>query len=214
MPSRPAQPLDELSQAIEAHDWTGCADQAFSLLYPLPEEPGREIAREAVARYLPLLGRVVRDLGWPARIVDDPRAWYREHGRPIPDEPASLRVSDETWLFCLDALVLGVADGIGPAVRTAAWATAIVTAVAARALAVWDADDPEAVVLWRAGVLPPRRAYLANAAARAVAEREWWWVARRLAEAAGGPARAGVGDDEIAAALRRWRDHEYRLIPP
>jgi hypothetical protein len=36
-------------------------------------------------------------------------------------------------------------------------ATAIVTAVAARAPAVWDADDPEAVALWRAGVLSPRR---------------------------------------------------------
>jgi len=124
-------------------------------------------------------------------------------------------VADSSWLLCLDALLLGEGEPADPIVRIAAWATAIVTAVSSRALAVWEVDDPEAVDLWRIGRLPPDRTYLTNAAGRAVAEREWWWVARRFAQSLGGqPADADADPDEVRAGIERWRDHEYRLLLP
>jgi hypothetical protein len=204
-------PVDELGQAIEAHDWDRCAEQAFRLLYPLSNAAAGAVAGAAVARYLPTIRRKAPDLTWPERILADPQAWYREHGRATGEAPPQLGVADSSWLFCLDALLLGKAEPADPVVRTAAWATAIVTAVGSRALAVWEVDDPEAVDLWRAGQLRPDRTYLVNAAGRAVAEREWWWVARRFAESLG-DRLADADPDEVRAGIERWRDHEYRLL--
>jgi hypothetical protein len=206
-------PVDELSQAIEAHDWERCAEQAFRLLYPLPGAAAGAVAGATVARYLPTFRRNTPGLTWPERILADPQAWYREHGRATGEPPTQLGVADSSWLFCLDALLLGTAEPTDPVVRTAAWATAIVTAAGSRALAVWEIDDPEAVDLWRAGRLPQDRTYLANAAGRAVAEREWWWVAWRFAESLG-HRQADADPDEVRAGIERWRDHEYRLLPP
>jgi hypothetical protein len=206
-------PVDELGQAIEAHDWDRCAEQAFRLLYPLPSATASAVAGAAVARYLPTIQRNAPDLTWPERILADPQAWYREHGRATGEPPPQLGVADSSWLLCFDALLLGGAEPTEPVVRTAAWATAIVTAVNSRALAVWEVDDPEAVNLWRVGRLPPDRIYLANAPGRAVAEREWWWVARRFAQSLGGQP-ADADPDEVRAGIERWRDHEYRLLLP
>jgi hypothetical protein len=206
-------PVDELGQAIEAHDWDGCAEQAFRLLYPLSSAAAGAVAGAAVARYLPAIRRNAPGLTWPERILADPRAWYREHGRATGEPPPRLGVADSSWLFCFDALLLGQAEPADPVVRTAAWATAIVTAVGSRSLAVWEADDPEAVDLWRVGRLPPDRTHLANAAGRAVAEREWWWIARRFAQSLG-DRLADVDPDGVRAGIERWRDHEYRLLLP
>lgn len=206
-------PVDELRQAIEANDWDRCAEEAFRLLYPLPGAASSAIAGAASARYLPTIRRNAPDLTWPERILSDPKAWYREHGRATGEPPPQAGVADSSWLLCLDALLLGEADPADPVVRTAAWATAIVAAVNSRAIAVWEVDDPEAVDLWRVGLLPPDRTYLANAAGLAVAEREWLWVARRLAQSLGGQS-ADADPDEVRAGIALWRDHEYRLLPP
>ena len=206
-------PVDELGQAIEAHDWDRCTEQAFRLLYPLSSAAAGAVAGAAVARYVPTIRQNAPNLTWPERILTDPQAWYREHGRVTGEPPPQLRVADSSWLLCLDALLLGEAEPTDPVVRTAAWATAIVTAVSSRALAVWEVDDPEAVDLWRADRLPPDRTYLANAAGRAVTEREWWWVARRFALSLGGQP-TDANPDQVRAGIERWRDHEYHLLLP
>lgn len=199
--------LDEMSVAVAAHDWDRCAEQSFRLLYPLSAVDGRDAARTVVARFAETLGDSA-----PHAVVADPAGWYRDHGRDPGEPPATTGVAQAAWLGCLDALLLGVAAE-DQVIRTAAWATAIVTAVNSRALAVWEVDDPPAVTQWREGTLPPWRSYLANAPARAVLEREWWWVVRRLAAAARSPA-AEPSPEQAEAAVARWREHEHGLIPP
>lgn len=206
--------LDALCDAIAAHDWDRCVEQSFRLLFTLPADAGRDIARETVARYAATFRRGTRELTWPDEILSDPVAWSREHGRATGETPPHLGVADDNWLVCLDALLLAVAEDTDLVVRTAACATATVTALNSRALAVWEVDDPEAVRLWRAGLLPPWRTYQSNASARAVLEREWWWTARRLAEAVGRTPAPHLDPEEVEAGVERWRNHEYRLILP
>lgn len=211
-----SDPLDGLCLAIEAHAWETCAERMFEVLYPLPVDAGRDVATRSVARYATIFRRNAPRVEWPHELMDDVTAWVRHHGRATGEEPSNLGVADGNWLLCLDALLLGAAEGDDVVVRTAAWATAVTTATSSRALAVWEVDDPEAVILWRAGQLPQARDYWANAPARAALEREWWWVVRHLAaiQARHPETTVEADPDAIRSALARWNEHERRLILP
>jgi hypothetical protein len=206
--------LDSLQCSVQAHAWERSATYAFALLFPLPENAGTDIARDAVARHAAFFRRQAPSLTWPEEILADPIGWARDHGRSTGETPPDVGVALGSWLLCLDALLLAVVEASNVVSRTAAWATAIYGAVTSRALAVWEADDPEAVDLWRTQSLSPDRTHTANPSSRAALEREWSWVVRRLAVETALHPSPQVPEDELEAAIQLWKANEYTLILP
>ena len=205
--------LGSFVRAIDADDWPACAGDTFAAYFQLPRSAGMKVAVEAVARYAATFGRAYPEISWPSDILRDPGAWVNEFGRNADQLPPGARIADGSWLLCLDALLLG-SSASDDVVRVAALATATVTSIQSRAILVWEADDPEAVELWAGGLLKPERSYAANAAGRAVLEREWRWTAARLTSEFGAHEPLGVDQSRLAAALERWRANEYQLIMP
>ena len=202
--------LEPLARSIEAHDWLACAERTFELYFRLPAETGRQVTGDTIARYAAIFRHSHPGVTWPSQLLDSPPQWLTDHGRQTSDPPAGAGIAAQGWLTCLDALLLG-SSTTNVLVRTAAWATGTATAINSRALAVWEADDPEAVDLWLAGRADPLRTYDHNAAARAVLHREWWW-AHSLLSLASAQAEPAGEDEEIAAGLARWRANEHQLI--
>jgi hypothetical protein len=211
----PRREFDDLIQAIQDHAWQHCAEVCFKLLYCTTRDLSVEAARATVARYVTIFRERCPQVTWPEQILSNIPEWIEQYGRQIPDPPESSNMADGIWLFCFDALVLAVTESDDRKISTAACATAIVSAINARATNVWLADDPEAVRLWKAQRLPQHRTVSTNDAAEAIMKREWGFVAQWLTEhLLEEYLTVSVGDEEVQDALTHWKDNEMLLIMP
>jgi hypothetical protein len=180
--------IAELEAGAAKQDQPAIQEACFRLLYRLSPPTQIEGSVCMAVRYAPVFAHHWRHVNWPNDLLADLPDWVRRFGRRTPDAPDAIGPGDANFLFALDGLLMAGTVGDRHDLATMACAFAVVHAVEARAANVWAADDPGAVVLWRAlhptsedetRITPEeladfhRRSVIENCAARAVRLREW-----------------------------------------
>lgn len=97
--------VNQLDDAIGRKDWACCIDTVFYVLYGLPEATQRELATMMIRRYMPIFRVRWPDMGWPQEILDQPMAWFSQHGRGVPTPEDKLNPADSAFIFCFDAIL-------------------------------------------------------------------------------------------------------------
>ena len=213
--NRRKEQIEALLKHAAEHDWQSCREALFRVLYDgLPANVQLSLAGFAIQRFLPIFENKWPNITWPATLLRDPSEWLTRHGRSLPDEPPDPDPADAAFIFTFDALLLASNYQTDALILTSSCAAAVGSAINARQCAVWMADDPEGVAMWRRQGYFPGRSLAQSKPAIAVAEREWeatavWLSARtEWIEAEAAPA------EEIERNLARWREHEMSLIVP
>lgn len=206
--------LQSLAQRIAEHNWELCSELYFQITYGLPAQSQISLARLAINGYLPIFGTKWPAVTWPRQLLEDVEQWVRQSGRQLPDEPDDPDPADAAFFSSLDGLLLASSYSGDPFTLTSSCASAINSAINARQSNVWIADDPEGVEMWKKQEYLLGRSVTENAAAIAVAEREWKKVAAWLEEKQVWSSPEEADEDEIEKALARWKEHEMLLIVP
>jgi hypothetical protein len=212
--NRRREQVASLARCKESHDWQGCAEALFRALHGLPVELQRSLARAVASEYLPLFASKWPTIDWPAELLGDLNAWVARNGRGLPDGPDDSDPADSAFLFACDALLSAWCAEGDNLVLTSSCAAAVISAVSARQCAVWMADDPEGVAMWRAQGYFPGRSVLESRPAIAVAEREWEKVEAWLSAVGVESQPETTLPAEIERDLARWKDHEMLPIRP
>jgi hypothetical protein len=206
--------IESLLQRQTEHDWQGCCEVAFRILYGLPVETQMNLAKVAMQRYLEIFRRKWPDVAWPAQLLSNVDGWVTSHGRGVPSDPDQPDPADSAFLFAFDGLVLAASCPGDQLVLTSACMAAVTSAINARQCNVWIADDPQGVDLWRLQGYFPGRSVGENRPAIAVAEREWEEVAKWLRNEEVWQHPEVFSVEETERALARLKRHEMRLILP
>jgi hypothetical protein len=197
---------DAWIDAISRKDWERCAALSFEVIYRLPDPQYLDPPRVTLRRYLPVFAARWPEERWVRDVIEDPQRWVRDRDRRLPDEPQDANAADAEFLASLDALLLAQTQSTDRDARTSASATALVSAISARAVNVWLADDPDAERAWADGSLTPARGPRVNVAAAAVLTREWTASFEQLASYAA--VEHEIDADQLRQTLNRWRDNE------
>ena len=217
--------LDKLITSATGHEWKGCAELCFKILYGLPVKLQQECAVLMAERYLPLFeAHRPKSSAWARGLIASPIIWIKQKGRAIPSLRGKMHVADSSFITVLDSLLLAFQNSDDKLKLTSACASVITESIGARMVNVWEADDPEAVRLWKASMNSADSAFLAvvrnelkhrtvfrNAASLAVASREW----KHLVEGFRGRAvyiYEALPTDEIDRAFIIWEKNELHPI--
>lgn len=203
--------VGSLLEAKTRHDWQGCCEILFRVLFGVPADTQLSLVRFAICRYLPVFEFKWPTIKWPVELLSDIDQWLISRGRTLPEEPADPDPADSAFAFAFDALLLASIHRDDGLTLTSSCAAAVSSVVNARQCNVWIADDPEGVALWRAQGYFPGRSVLENRPAMAVAEREWEEIAAWLASRDVWTDAKKVAPEEIENALARWK--EYEMLP-
>ncbi len=206
--------IESLLQCKAEHDWQGCSESAFRILYGLPVETQLNLSRFAIKRYLQIFQRKWPTIVWPVQLLSDLNGWLISHGRNVPTEPDKPNPADSAFLFSFDALVLAASYPDDQLILTSSCMVSICSAISALQCNVWISDDPDGVDKWGQQGYFPGRSVGENRPAIAVAEREWEEIASwlRNEDIWRHPDKFDV--EEIESALARWKEHEMLLILP
>ena len=205
--------IETLVEQKANHDWQGCLETIFRILYGLPVDIQMNLAQFAINQYLPIFQRKWPAIAWPAKLVSDVNDWLTNHGRNVPSEP-DLDAADSIFLFSFDALVLAASNPNDRLILTSSCLVSVNSAINALQCNVWIADDPEGVEMWRQQGYFPGRSMGENRPAIAVAEREWEKIGAWLRNKEVWLQTNAFPIEEIENALTRWNQHEMLLILP
>jgi hypothetical protein len=206
--------IGSLLQRKAEHDWQGCREITFRILYGLPVDTQLSLSQFAIKRYLQVFQRKWPAIVWPAQLLSDVDGWLIRHGRSVPSEPDKPDPADSAFLFSFDAMVLAASYPDDQVILTSSCMAGVGSAISARQCNVWIADDPEGVEMWRQQGYFPGRSVGENRPAIAVAEREWEEIASWLRNEEVWRHPDAFAVEEIESALARWKDHEMLLILP
>jgi len=206
--------VESLLQHKAEHDWQGCREVLFRVLYGLPASAQLSLARFVIVRYLPIFEHKWSAIKWPAKLLSNLDEWLTRHGRSLPEEPADFDPADSAFVFAFDALLLASKYQTDELILTSSCAAAVLSAINARRCGVWIADDTEGVVMWGSQGYFPGRGVTESRPAIAVAEREWEEVAAWLTTQQVWIHAETVAPDEIESGLARWKDREMSLMVP
>lgn len=214
MTKRRKELLECLIQRKAEHDWQGCCESLFRVLYGIPADAQLSLVRFTIGRYLPIFEHKWPAFKWPAELLDDVDGWLARHGRSLPEEPADPDPADSAFTFAIDALLLASEHRGDELVLTSSCAAAVISTINARQCNVWIADDPEGVEMWRRQGYFPGRSVAESRPAVAVAEREWEEVVAWLRKEKIWTRERAVAAEEIESGIARWKDHEMLPIVP
>lgn len=203
--------IESLLQEKAKHDWQGCCEILFRVLYGISAGTQQSLARFAIRRYLPIFEFKWPTFKWPAELLGDVDQWLIRRGRSLPEEPSDPDPADSAFAFALDALLLASMHHDDELILTSSCAAAVNSAVNARQCNVWIADDPEGVAMWRKQGYFPGRSVFENRPATAVAEREWEEIAAWLNSNKVWTHADTVTPEEIENGLALWK--EYEMLP-
>lgn len=206
--------VESLLQRKAEHDWQGCCEILFRVLYGIPANAQLSLARFAIGRYLAIFEHKWPTIKWPAELLRNVNKWLAGHGRSLPEEPADPDPADSAFLFAFDALLLASQHQSDELIITSSCAAAVISAINARQCNVWIADDPEGVVMWKGQGYFPGRSVSESRPGIGVAEREWEEVATWLRTEEVGTYSETITPDEIETGLARWKDQEMLLVVP
>lgn len=205
--------IESLLQRKIEHDWQGCCEAAFRILYGLPADVQLRLSQFVIKKYLGIFSRKWPAIVWPAQLLKDVNGWIRSHGRSVPSEPNNLDPADSAFLLSLDALLLAASYTKNKLILTSSCMTCICSTINAIQSNIWMADDPEGVELWKLQGYFPERSVSENKPAAAAVEREWEGIAAWLTKE-----EVWQYDDAPAEDIERdlvcWKDHEMQLIIP
>lgn len=187
----------------------------FEILCGLPIDTQIAAAVLVMKRFLPLYERMRPGSTGPRRALDDPKAWLEEHGRASPLEHDPAPLAESAFAMAFDGLLIALAYDTDPYALTSGCTYAIRMAVAARADAVWMADEPLAVEMFELEALPPVRLNpFDNVAWIAITAREWLLVVDWLRQPEVIESVDPVPPDQIAAFLETWIANEEIVVVP
>ncbi|MDH5181209.1 MAG: hypothetical protein OEZ39_02390 [Gammaproteobacteria bacterium] len=201
-------------EALLRKDRGECADSCFMVMYGLPAAIQQDLALLTMRRYLPVFQQRNPDIQWPRIILDQPEAWFAQHGRATPEEPDSLNPADAAFLFCYDAILNALANTTNPAILTSSCMCAINSAIDATGTHVWMTTDPEALTMWQQQGYFPGRSVVDNADAVAAMEQEWQIIGNRLFTPEHRAQYNAATVHEAEQALAQWQAAERSLILP
>jgi len=206
--------IESLAEQKADHNWQGCLETVFRILYGLPADIQMNLSKFVINQYLPVFQRKWPTITWPAKLMNDVNRWLINNGRNVPSEQDNLDPPDSIFLFSFDALVLAASYPNDRLILTSSCLVSVNSAINAVQCTAWIADDPEGVDMWRQQGYFPGRSMNENRAAIAVAEREWEKIDIWLGNKEVWLQANEFSIEEIENSLARWREHEMLLILP
>ncbi len=189
-------------------------EHLFGVLFGLPADLQRELARHMVARFSPIYETHHPQAAWVQELLAGVDEYFSANGKGLAEEPETTYGGDPEFRYALHGLSDAwsyARDGNLAKVCTAC-CTSLIWAISARASNVWYADDPEAARGFERGDREACRGRgpRSNVAAVAVAQREWLLVADWLEEHQAGD-YPQADDDERGKWFEWWQERECNL---
>ena len=208
--------ISNLQRAVQECPWRSHMELLFRILYGLPASVTIGIAIESLWRFLPAFQFRWPRHNWPIRILNDPYEWVRRHGWSIGSVPKYGGLKYGAYVAGFDALVNAIVYQDDQGCMASSSCVVISCARSAIVDNVWEADDPDAVRLWRISRLPPGRSAIENVASLAVARREWEVLIEFLSTEENARIFDSGRVNEVEAYLARWRGSgdEFFLTGP
>ena len=208
--------LSKLAQDIANYDWEGCYESCFKFLYGLPSRLQLDCTVYLVKRYLPIFEANRPKATWAKLLVNAPEKWLKEKGLKIPTSRSKERPAEAGFITSVDHLLSAYKTQNNRLGTTSACTSAIIAVIGAHMSNVWEADDPEAVMIWKtlsnvddpdnltkAAETLSGRTLFDNVASCAVAEREWTVLLRRFREES---TYSTPETEELEQAVEIWKE--------
>jgi hypothetical protein len=206
--------IDDIDNAIDIKNWDLCAEVCFRCIYGLPYRIQIDLCVYMMKRYLSIFEYNHKDVSSPREVIFNPEAWIDKYGNVFHDPDVNLTVSDNSFLYGIVSLLCAINYRKQDGLLTSSCVCCILSAIHARGVNVWIADDPEGLEKWRAGTLSPGETALENNAYVAVVSREWRELVSLLLMKEIFSLPDDVNVSEMNKILDDWRRNEFLLIVP